>query len=272
MTSTRRLAGNNPIFEYYSDILFFDHVCFFFGRLLPGVTPAYQIYYLSTKTMALGRVPWYRDFQYTKVTQGILCPSMRRMPNLGSMSTELMSVPVNLARPVLNVLVSLPGLISIWGQQQSCPLVTHGHSLLRRCGSDLFSLDDFFDSLDRANTHFWASFGIVSTRVRQDLGDDTSANIIDGIAYYGHGTTIPIAGRSRYLLLSFRMPFQEAQVGIMNQIMPGGAKMFSGTSFLAVSPLRVARFSYRLVTGSIAEVIPLAIRADRNKADRDSAR
>lgn len=232
----------------------------------------YRVYFMSTVTMGLSDVPWNReDLQSTRLAQGKLCPAMKRMPNVGSMVTELGISFVNLLRPAMRIIVSLPGLIDIWKKGRSCSVVTHGHSLLRSCGARLFSLDDFFDSLGRSNSHFWASFGIVAGHMR-DMGSDEVANVIDGVAYFGHGTTIALAGGSRYLLTSFKMPISEVQVGVMSSIMPAGAKMFSASSFLTVSPLRVAAFSYNLITDSISEIIPLAIKADRNKKDKTALR
>jgi hypothetical protein len=66
----------------------------------------------------------------------------------------------------------------------------------RRCGRDLFSLEDFFESMERANSHFWTGFGIVATRIR-DLGADDIANVVDGVAYFGDGTTLAVGGSTR---------------------------------------------------------------------------
>jgi hypothetical protein len=49
-------------------------------------------------------------------------------------------------------------------QQQICPLVTHGHSLMQKCGRDLLSLDDFFGALNRENAHFWRAFSLVAEK------------------------------------------------------------------------------------------------------------
>lgn len=128
-----------------------------------------------------------------------------------------------------------------------------------------------FDSLERSNAHFWSGFGIVATRIR-GLGEDTTANVIDGVAYFGEGTTLAVAGSSRYLVRSFRMPLGQVQVVVLNTIMPPGARVFSVGSFVTMNPLRVARFSYRLVTGAIADVIPLAVRVDRDSRDTQAVR
>ena len=105
-----------------------------------------------------------------------------------------------------------------WERQESCPLVTHGRSLLQRCGSDLLSLDDFFDALNRANAHFWRSFAIIAERVR-DMGVDRVANVIDCVAYYGE---------SMLLFASFvrtvKLPTKEMGTQVMQGVMQVGSR------------------------------------------------
>jgi hypothetical protein len=91
-----------------------------------------KVYFLSTFTMGLREIPWARDDQSTTLAQGTLCPAMRRLPNVGSLNTELVVSLVQLMRPVINMAVSLPGLIKLWESGRTCSMVTHGHSLLKR--------------------------------------------------------------------------------------------------------------------------------------------
>ena len=112
------------------------------GLLQANSTMAsYEVWFLSTETMALSRTPWNREIQLTLQLEGHLCPAMRRLPNLGSLGAELVVAGIELVRKVVDLAVSLPGMIYMWERQQSCSFVTHGHSLLKRCGSDLFSLN-----------------------------------------------------------------------------------------------------------------------------------
>jgi hypothetical protein len=72
---------------------------------------------------------------------------------------------------------------------------------------------------------------------------------------------------ARFMLNSFRIPSNKITVGVLNTVLPPGSRIFSAASFVSSSPLRMARFSYGLVTGSLADVIPLAIRLQRDKGD-----
>jgi hypothetical protein len=161
-----------------------------------------KIYFMNTKTMRLGDTPWSIATESSNLAQGTLCPAMRRLPNVGSLSTELIAAGVNAMRPIINLVVSLPGLIQLWNSGRSCSIATHGHSLLQRCGSDIFSLEDAFDSMERANTHFWTGFGIVASRVR-DLGENDIADVVDGVAYFGEGTSMAVGGNARSGFVSF---------------------------------------------------------------------
>ena len=43
-----------------------------------------------------------------------------------------------------------PGIVKLWSSGTVCPLRARGHSILEQCGSEVFSLDDFFASLQEA--------------------------------------------------------------------------------------------------------------------------
>lgn len=243
------------------------------GLLVPNATrSSRRVYFMSTETMALGDVPWARDHTANAgAGQGTLCPAQRRLPNVGSLAAEVAVTGVNLARPVVGLLVGLPGMIHIWSQGRACSAVTHGHSLLRRCGGDLLSLDDAFDSLQRANTHFWASFGLVASRVRE-LGQQEVANVVDGVAHYGRGRITAVAGPASFLVTSFQLPTGPASRAVMNALMPPGGRIFSSASFVTSSPLRLSAMSVNLVLGAVSDAIPLAIRLGRDGRDRPAAR
>lgn len=191
------------------------------GLIRPDATNAtYRTYFLSTETMAMGDVPWNRDTQLaaSNAAEGKLCPAMRRLPNLGSMGAEVAVAGVELVRKAVDIILVLPAFTNMWERQETCPLVTHGHTLMLRCGSDLLSLDNFFDALNRANAHFWRSFSIVAERVR-DLGVDRIANLIDGVAYYGESTISPTDVYSSFVR-AMRIPTSEISSQIVQAVVP----------------------------------------------------
>ena len=179
-----------------------------------------QVYFLSTVTMALGSVPWERDviIAAASAAEGRLCPAMRRLPNVGSFFAEIAVAGVEIIRKVFDIIIVLPAIVQMWGEQESCPLVTHGHSLLQRCGADLLSLDEFFDAINRANSHFWRGFAIVAERVR-DTGVHRVANIIDGVAYYGESSISPADVYSGFIR-AVRLPTKEVGTEMLQGVMP----------------------------------------------------
>lgn len=191
------------------------------GLLRPDAkNTSYQVYFLSTTTMALSSIPWERDVMVaaSSAAEGRLCPAMRRLPNVGSFFAEVAVAGVEIVRKVFDIIILLPAIVQMWGHEESCPLVTHGHSLLQRCGADLLSLDNFFDAINRANAHFWRSLSIVAERVR-DMGVDRVANVVDGVAYYGESSMSPADVYSGFIR-AVRIPTSELGEEIMQGVIP----------------------------------------------------
>lgn len=193
------------------------------GLLRPDAKNAsYQVYYLSTANMNLSSTPHDRDIMMaaTSAAEGKLCPAMRRLPNVGSFLAEAYVAGIELVRKVLDIVLVLPAVSKMWEMQEACPIITHGHSLLQKCGSDLLSLDDFFDAINRANAHFWRSFSIIAERTRS-LGGlaNRVANIVDGVAYYGESTISPTTTYSS-LIMATKIPVKETASQLMQAVMP----------------------------------------------------
>lgn len=198
---------------------------------------SYRVYFLSTTTMALSDIPWERDavLEAKASQEGMLCPAMRRLPNVGSFFAELTVAGVEIfLRKVADIIILLPALVKTWsdalqntngnnggsggGVMATCSLVTHGHSLLQRCEADLLSLDDFFDALNRANAHFWRSFSLAAERVR-NLGVHQIANVIDGVAYYGESSISPTTAYAS-IVRSVQIPTKEMGRQMLQGILP----------------------------------------------------
>jgi uncharacterized protein YqgC (DUF456 family) len=227
----------------------------------------YKIMYLSTFSMVLSESIHRRDFVSSEIAQGQLCANMRRFPNIGSIVTETIAAWVNLLRPVIAIIVHLPGLIEIWRDGKPCSLNTHGHSILQQCGSEILSLDDFFDSVNRANSHFWSSFNLIAQAVR-GLRQDRLANVVDGVAYYGAATSSPMGAFAK-VITSVKIPMEEIGVVVTRTVFP---QMPSAGLILSSNPVKMAQFSYGLVVGCIADIIPLSVRISQNSNDRDAVR
>lgn len=245
------------------------------GQLKEGaVNATTKVYFLSTEHMQLKDTPWLGKVQETRLlSQGELCPAMHRMPNAGSILAEVLASGVFLINPVLDGLISIPALIDIWGKQKACPLATQGHTILRKCGQDLFSLDNFFEALFRANSRFWRAFSMVAERLRYYGGGDT-ANLLNGMAFFGEASVVPLGlvGLQRQIISTVRLPVTQGANVILNRVLPSWMTPYLAAGMVATSPLRLASYSYKLIVGSISKLIPLFIRVDRDKRDRQAAR
>jgi len=183
---------------------------------------SYQIYYMNPESMQLKSVPFDKDnmVSASSTAEGMFCPAMRRLPNVGSFLAEATVAGVEIIRKILDIILVLPAIAHMWDRQEACPIVTHGHSLMQRCGADILSLDDFFDTLNRANAHFWRGFSLVAERVRSlDGAANNMANIIDGVAYYGESTISPSDSYASFVR-AVRIPTKEIGSQLIQGIMP----------------------------------------------------
>ena len=243
----------------------------FTGNLKANAIRAqYKVLFLSTETLAFAETPWNREGMLTAHSEGMLCPAMRRLPNLGSMTTEIIVAGVELVRKVFDLAITLPGLVEIWGKQQSCSLVTHGHSFLRKCGSDMLLLDDFFEAINRANAHFWRSFSLIAERIRS-LDEDNLANIVDGVAYYGESTISPM-DVYKSIIVSTKVPTKELGTQFIQGILPMSKGAMANELAISANPMRMAQFSYNLIATTISDILPLAVKAGKDSRNKEVIR
>lgn len=181
---------------------------------------------------------------------------MQRMPNVGSMVSETGVAGVNLVKPLVNTVMFLPGLIEIWGKNRACGLNSRGHALLAKCGADVLNWNDFFDSLQRASTHYWRGFSIVAQHVRdlRTSGSEEVARVIDGVAYYGDATLLPTTNY-RTIVKSVKIPINDMGGRAMQAVL----RQTPGISLLRVpmniNPIRMAHFGHNLIVGTLVDLL-----------------
>jgi hypothetical protein len=98
--------------------------------------------------------------QHTVSAIGKLCPNQRRVPQFGSLMAETLVMDVLLVRLPVVIIVASPVLVELI--TGDCYADSKSHSLLMNCGSELFSLELFFDSAYRCNGHFWRILSITA--------------------------------------------------------------------------------------------------------------
>jgi hypothetical protein len=159
-----------------------------------GSVLEYRTYWLDASSMRLGLEPWV-DQAYqttTALSAYTLCPSMQILPDLGSLTMELLAATVLLIKMPIDLITYMPGIVQLWSTGMICPLQTRGHSVLEQCGSNALSLDDFFNALETATNIFWSSLTLVSLAVDTATPDNDAShfvqNFLNGLSRYGAGS------------------------------------------------------------------------------------
>jgi hypothetical protein len=128
-----------------------------------GKNTTSRTYWLNPSTMRIKDTIWQTAVPTS--TRVRLCPSMQRLPRVGSFAAEVLNSGVFLLKYVVGGVVYTPGLVRMWSAGQACPPpgTSLHHSVLTSCGSQSFGLDDFFDSVDDAAAIFWHSLALIAS-------------------------------------------------------------------------------------------------------------
>ena len=164
-----------------------------------GTLKEYWVYWLNPDTMQLrgpgvtnGVGPWVDEIPKTALSAYSLCPSMQRLPLIGSLFAELAIAKIFLVKLPLDAIVYFPGIVKLWSSGSVCPLQTRGHSILQDCGANAFLLNEFFDSLQTATNVFWSSLAFLSRAMHKAEPDSDTMefvqNVLNGISRYGVGS------------------------------------------------------------------------------------
>lgn len=199
-----------------------------------------------------------------------LCPAMRRMPNLGSFVAEATVAVLFLVRHPLEMILGFIGMVPIWKDGVTCPLISHGHSQMERCGSELLSWDDFFRAVYNANRHAWRSFAFLAQFLVGVPGTEGVQNVMHGMNYFGAGMMQPLLARGTLKVVSFmNVPLvDKISTKAMKLIqMSPNALLGTGKSLVG-SPIGVAWWVSIVVNGVIMDIIPAAVRGDVGGAFR----
>jgi hypothetical protein len=119
-------------------------------------------YWLNPASMQLSPTIWQIGVPASNFA--VLCPALQRLPRVGSFTAELANAGVFLLQYMVAAVTLTPGMVKVWRAGGACPAAggaAHYHSALGGCGDGLYSLDDFFDSMDDAAAIFWHSLSQV---------------------------------------------------------------------------------------------------------------
>ena len=161
-----------------------------------GPRTSYVTIWLHPDTMQVASQIWQSAVPTSNL--GALCPAMQRLPRIGTFYAEAINIGVFTIKATIYGIIYTPGMLQIWSSGGQCPGVTSAagvmvsqnyyHSVLANCGSDLYSLDDAFDSMDDAAAVFWQSLLFLAQFITAAEGADHAGvvtDILDGkfIAY-----------------------------------------------------------------------------------------
>ena len=118
-----------------------------------GTSVTYFVNALDASMVREG-APWLAPDAFPKVIAGsaVLCPAMRLLPSVGTFLFESLASAALLFRTPLMVLANPFAVMELLASRSiGCPENALAHGALADCGAALFSLDDFYDSVDTAS-------------------------------------------------------------------------------------------------------------------------
>lgn len=217
-------------------------------------------YFLNTVTMQLREgVAWVTEVPQSVYTQGQLCPAQRRMPQIGSMGTEIIVASVFFIKMPLHVVLNGVYIFDRWTKERGdeMPLITRGHSLLLSASStQAFSLKDFFDSADRVNHLFWRTLAIIARGFANKPGGPMAITFLNGVKVLGEATINPLAPNilGYQVLGGLKIPMtQDEGMKLWQSVMrtPGWMSAYT----VLANPTNIADFSYHFVVDLVYRIV-----------------
>ena len=132
-------------------------------------------YFVNTQNMSLVRegAPWLLPTKTPKVIIGTtqLCPALQGLPDIGTFVMESLSSAVLLFKMPIVLLFNPFAIVeALRARGSMCADNTLASSLLHNCGEPMFSLVDFYASVDKANTAFWSIWSFLAYLVTSRPG------------------------------------------------------------------------------------------------------
>jgi hypothetical protein len=193
---------------------------------------------------------WMPEAASPALTDAQLCPSQRRTPNVGSILAESIVSMILLVRLPLNIVLGMPVVMELIND--NCPKVTAGHSLLKSCGSELISLQDFFHSIYRANALLFQGLAIVA----DGFGPGFPQTFINGFAMVAeNGPYTPILpGFAKQLSQIGHIDPSQALKTLQSTVaaLPGSVQIAKAATH---QPLAMAQFIYTTAARMLIRIL-----------------
>ena len=219
-------------------------------------------YFLNTITMQIRKDRAWNSLVAQSVvqTQGRLCPAMRRMPNFGSLLTEIGVAGTLLLRMPFNLLLNGVYIFQGWSSSEKvliCPLVTRGHSaLLNACGGNALSLKEFFASMTKLNEILFSTIAVVAGNMVGFPGSGNVRTFLNGIRMYGlyqYNPMVSAVVGGRILGTFSDTPLDNSAVSILTTTLrlPNYMQAFK----LGVPKMAMANFVYHFTVELIYRIV-----------------
>lgn len=231
-----------------------------------GARTKWTTYWLNPSTMGLRQAIWQTAVPASNFAT--LCPSLQRLPRVGTFFAEIANSAIFVVKMMGSSILYTPGMIQVWRAGGGCPPVggaANYHSVLGGCGAGLYSLDDFFDSVDDAGAVFWHSLSLIGKLVAAS-GDSTSSGgtgitqpltqVLDGTSQYGEGMIDLWSARASVLTLT-RVPIKEQVNQLWASMQPtneGGVRQ-QGLAYGSSALSGWSRFSYKAMSTIVLDLV-----------------
>lgn len=211
-----------------------------------GTGSRYVTYWLNPQTMRARRDTMWPMELPVSLGAGLCVPG-DGVPHVGSLGAELLVSGIHAFHKLVGMFIYAPGMLSFWRGGSSCPLESSGHSVLASCGSSVFDLDDFFDSLDSASSIFWGIPNWAAEQIEQGKTVDYSpvSDLLRGYGAFGRGS-VGITEIRGGIVNLLNIPIADQITNTYALIRQPGA--LSGVSKVAGGSVSWARFTSRFLS------------------------
>ena len=214
-----------------------------------------KVLWLNPATMRVQDSVWQTAVPSS--SYAVLCPALQRLPRMGSFGGELVNSVVFLLKYTVFSILYTPGMVPVWRYGGVCPQAGGSmyHSVLGGCGGGLYSLDDFFDSLDDAAALFWHSLSLTGQLIASPSDGTPAAvitgpltDVLDGMSQYGQGTVDLWSAGASVLTLT-RVPIKEQMTNLWATVQAGtSGQGLQGLAFGGSGVVSWSRYSYKAIS------------------------
>lgn len=242
--------------------------------LSPGANLRTRVYFLDPETMRIreGEM-WQENDAVAVLSQGLLCPSQRRLPELGSITAEGFAGFLHLVSMFVQLVVTSPVVFrpGVYSEiLKANPKRALGHTFLRENGIGWLNFDPVFQAWEQSQNYFWASI----TRLGS-LFDNTPVvnTFLNGLAIQERAQLQDalIPAMRGYITAGSRIGMVvDEQIERSLQSVIGLSPVIFGTASTGSGLLNLAHYSCRIIRRFVLGIIGIVDAAVQSDSDSGS--